>query len=108
MDIVFIYFITLNKKHIQLLFSADDCSTNIFNGCTAWTGGNDLNVEGEYVWDHSNTTMVFTNWHTNEPSLTSPSLATTRDCIDILRNGKWNDRPCLHLNSFICEKSIDF
>lgn len=107
MDDVFIYFITLNKKHI-LLFSADDCSTHIFNGCTSWTGGNDLNAEGEYVWDPSNTTMVFTNWHTNKPSLTYPSLATTRDCIDILRNGKWNDRPCLHLNSFICEKSIDF
>lgn len=87
--------------------SAENCSTNIFNEYTAWTGGNDINLEGEYVWDHPITSVIFTNWYRNEPSLADPSKALTRDCIDILRNVKWNDRPCLYFNSFICEKSLD-
>lgn len=87
--------------------SAENCSTNIFNECTAWTGGNDINLEGKYVWDHPITSMIFTNWYRNEPSLADPSKASTRDCIDILRNVKWNDIPCLYFNSFICEKSLD-
>lgn len=69
-------------------------------------GGNDLNIEGQYVWDHSNTSVDFTNWRTSEPSLHDPLEALTRDCIDILGNGKWNDRPCSHRNQFICEKII--
>lgn len=32
-------------------------------------GGNDLNVEGEYVWDYLNIIMVFINWYINELSL---------------------------------------
>lgn len=87
--------------------SAENCSTYIFNECTAWTGGDDINLEGEYVWDHPIKSMIFTNWYRNEPSLADPSKASTGDCIDILMNGKWNDRPCLYFNSFICEKYLD-
>lgn len=83
---------------------SDDCSTNMFETCTAWTGGNDRHIEGQYFWDHSNTPLVFTYWYTFDPS-----LGSRRDCIDMLRNGKWNDRPCWFLNSFICERtSINF
>lgn len=46
----------------------------------------------------------FTNWHTNEPSLYDPRDALSRDCIDMLRHGKWNDRTCSYGNQFICEK----
>uniref|UniRef100_A0A8W8P0L5 C-type lectin domain-containing protein n=1 Tax=Magallana gigas TaxID=29159 RepID=A0A8W8P0L5_MAGGI len=75
------------------------CPSNIFGGCRAWTGLNDLNIEGQYVWDHSNTPMVFFTWYIFEPS-----LGDVRDCVDILRNGQWNDRPCSVLIPFICEK----
>ncbi|XP_052695297.1 C-type lectin domain family 17, member A-like, partial [Crassostrea angulata] len=74
--------------------------------CTAWTGLNDLHIEGQYRWDHSNTFLNFSNWFPGEPSLGSPSNAFDRDCIDMLRNGLWNDRPCSYLNSVICEKSF--
>lgn len=87
-------------------FLNDDCLSNIYFYCTAWTGGNDLAIEGQYVWDASNTSMVFTNWYVSEPSIGYPSLAADRDCIDILRNGKWNDQSCLTLNEFICERTI--
>ncbi|XP_052695391.1 collectin-12-like [Crassostrea angulata] len=78
----------------------EDCGY-IFKTCTAWTGLNDRHIEGHYVWDHSNTSMVFTNWYKFVPS-----KGDARDCVDILRNGEWNDRPCSFLNAFICEKSI--
>uniref|UniRef100_K1QUK2 Aggrecan core protein n=1 Tax=Magallana gigas TaxID=29159 RepID=K1QUK2_MAGGI len=150
-------------------FLNDDCLSDIYFYCTAWTGGNDLDIEGQFVWGHSNTSMVFTNWYVTEPSINNPSLAAVRDCIDILRNancgsdlyvcsawtglndqhiegqyrwdhlntslslanwhpeepslvfpshaaerdcidmlsnGLWNDRPCSYLNSVICEKSF--
>lgn len=92
------------KTYIYIPHIADDCPTGIFKHCTAWTGGNDLGIEGHYVWDHSNTSMVFTNWYENEPSILTPSQGLTRDCIDILRNGEWNDRSCSFLSAFICEK----
>lgn len=48
----------------------------------------------------------FFYWAPGEPSIANPSQATTRDCIDIYRTGKWNDRPCDYYTSFICEKML--
>ncbi|XP_052694133.1 lectin BRA-3-like [Crassostrea angulata] len=85
---------------LALMFlDKSDCPTSLYKNCTAWTGGNDLDIEGKYVWDNSNTSFVFTNWYKFVPS-----HGDIRDCIDILKNGEWNDRPCSHLNHFICEK----
>nr|XP_022310944.1 low affinity immunoglobulin epsilon Fc receptor-like [Crassostrea virginica] len=74
--------------------------------CTAWTGLNDLDIEGTYVWEHSKAPLTFSNWHPRDPSVDNPNMALTRDCIDILREGLWNDRQCSHLNWVICEKSF--
>ena len=84
---------------------SENCGSNIFN-CTAWTGLNDLDIEGRYIWDHSNASLTLTNWHPKEPSLSKPEQALNRDCIDILRGGGLNDRPCTHLNWVICEKQF--
>ncbi|XP_078330829.1 perlucin-like protein [Crassostrea virginica] len=83
-----------------------NCNAKIRRNCTAWTGLNDLDNEGTYVWDHSNASLTFTNWFDQEPSLDDPQLAQIRDCIDILRGGSWNDRRCSFLNWVICEKSV--
>ena len=83
-----------------------NCCPDIFFDCTAWTGLYDLDIEGTYVWDHSNEPLTFSNWHYHEPSLLSKSEALTKDCIDILRGGIWNDRPCSYLNWVICEKTF--
>ncbi|XP_078330831.1 low affinity immunoglobulin epsilon Fc receptor-like [Crassostrea virginica] len=87
------------------LFNVELSSRHLFD-CTAWTALNDLDIEGTYVWDHSNAPLTFSNWHYHEPSLLSKSEALTKDCIDILRGGIWNDRPCSYLNWVICEKSF--
>ena len=83
-----------------------NCFSHTYEDCTAWTGLNDLDIEGTYVWDHSNASLTFTNWHGREPSPIGLDQAQTRDCIDILRGGGWNDRPCSYLNWFICEKTF--
>ena len=83
---------------------SENCGSYVFYDCTAWTGLNDIDIEGTYIWDHSNASLTFTNWYPKEPSLSKPELALSRDCIDILRGGGWNDRPCNHLNWVICEK----
>lgn len=87
-----------------LSFSAS-CGTNPF-ACSAWTGCNDQDKEGEYRWDHSKILLNFSNWYPGEPSLLSPSQALDRDCVDMLRYGLWNDRLCTFRNSVICEKSF--
>lgn len=92
---------------IHSVFFKANCKSDPFFDCTAWTGGNDLDVEGQYRWDHSNTLVNFTNWHYHEPSLGDPNQALSKDCIDMLRDGVWNDRPCSYLNSVICEKSFN-
>ncbi|XP_061190759.1 collectin-12-like [Saccostrea echinata] len=86
-------------------------TTNILNvvfcsspyNCATWTGGNDKATEGVYVWEHSNTTIGFTKWSKRNPD---NYLVPERevDCIDILYNGEWNDRPCSYLNGFLCER----
>nr|XP_034321033.1 collectin-12-like [Crassostrea gigas] len=81
-------------------FLLNDGCSNLYRTCTAWTGLNDRQLEGHYVWDHSNTSMAFINWYEYYPSQVDP-----RDCVDILWNGAWNDRPCSHLNPFICERN---
>ncbi|XP_065933678.1 uncharacterized protein [Magallana gigas] len=89
------------------MLKKENCGTYEYENCTSWTGGNDIQTEGSYMWDHSNTNINYTNWHPDEPSLIFPNDTLTRDCIDLLRTGLWNDRPCSYLNSFICEKFSD-
>ncbi|XP_062572854.1 collectin-12-like [Saccostrea cucullata] len=81
----------------------DTCPSNIYDICVAWTGGNDLVIEGHYQWNNAPGAMNFTNWYPDEPSIGYPGKAAARDCIDLLKNGQWNDRKCSFLNPFICE-----
>lgn len=78
-----------------------NCPSNTSNGCSAWSGLNELNIEGQYVWDHSNTPMTFSTWYSFKPE-----LGDIRDCVSIQRKGQWNDKKCTALLTFICEKEI--
>ncbi|XP_061176187.1 low affinity immunoglobulin epsilon Fc receptor-like [Saccostrea echinata] len=81
----------------------DTCPSFIFDTSVAWTGGNDLVIEGQYQWNDSPLAMNFSNWFPGEPSAGDPVKAISKDCIDLLKNGEWNDRPCSFLNPFIYE-----
>ncbi|XP_048751283.2 perlucin-like protein [Ostrea edulis] len=82
----------------------DSCASNIYEDCTAWTGGNDIFVEGDYRWHHSNSTMNFTNWYAYQPSVNF--AGRNEDCVDILRDARWNDGECHIQKSYICEKNL--
>ncbi|XP_041369854.1 macrophage mannose receptor 1-like [Gigantopelta aegis] len=65
-----------------------------------WTGLNDRQTEGTYVWDHSpGSTTQFVNW-TKEPD----NLAGMENCGVILDEGVFSDRNCRQQNGFICRK----
>lgn len=84
---------TIKRTHLSI---SDSCTSYfLYQACTAWTGGNDMHTEGQFVWDHWNTTIGFSNWSPNNPSKKFPNQAQTHDCIDLYRDGTWNDRPCL-------------
>ena len=78
----------------------DNCDSNINLSCTAWTGGNDRSTEGGYLWDHSNTLINFTNWLPEEPN-----GRDSENCIQLEKDGSWNDRTCDKPLSYICEKN---
>ncbi|XP_062593876.1 collectin-10-like, partial [Saccostrea cucullata] len=84
----------------QAFLFKDTCPSDIYLSCFAWTGGNDIIVEGRYQWSHSNTSIDFTNWFGIEPY--SPH---GEDCIQLLMNGEWNDGTCSVKTPYICEKS---
>lgn len=71
--------------------------------CTTWTGGNDIETEGVFVWGYSGTPVTFTNWDAwNPDDMHNPSEEI--DCVEMFYTGQWNDKPCDSATSFICEK----
>ncbi|XP_062598128.1 perlucin-like protein [Saccostrea cucullata] len=84
----------------QTFLFKDTCPSDIYLSCHAWTGGNDLTVEGRYQWSHSNKSINFTNWFDIEPY-----TPDKEDCIQLLMNGEWNDGTCSDKTQYICEKS---
>ncbi|XP_056015776.1 collectin-12-like isoform X2 [Ostrea edulis] len=83
------------------------CPISLFDDCTAWTGGSDVDIEGQYRWSYSNVPITFTAWNEGEPSVGLPTEAEEKDCLELFRNGKWNDRYCFYLDTFICEISLE-
>lgn len=73
--------------------------TNIF-----WAGSNDLEVEGTFKWVNGDS---YTSWHNSKQTRDNKSCdgATQADCtLFSTGGGGWNDRNCLALLPFICQK----
>ncbi|XP_055999170.1 neurocan core protein-like [Ostrea edulis] len=79
------------------------CTNYVYSDCKAWTGGNDILVDGDYKWHHSSSTMDFENWNQNQPN--GNHNGEDQDCVELLKNDEWNDENCNTRNSFICEKT---
>lgn len=61
----------INIKHFSI---SDSCYSFALRICSAWTCGNDIDTEGQFVWDHSNTTIGF---YTTGPQIIPPNYIPT-------------------------------
>jgi len=56
----------------------------------AWLGANDIQSEGNFVWESSGAPLTFFNWAINEPN----NAAGDEGCMHFYGNGLWNDYNC--------------
>ncbi|KAJ7393777.1 chromatin-modulating protein mrc1 [Desmophyllum pertusum] len=71
-------------------------------GLFVWIGLNDIEHEGTYRWEVDNSTVSFTKWGPKQPN-----NVDNQDCGGVGAKtifSLWNDRSCLDLQGYICEK----
>lgn len=71
------------------------------NGEDFWIGANDIDSEGDWVWESDKSKLVFRYWHVGEPNGEYEDCGTIRWHNSLY---KWNDVPCHILYLYICEK----
>ncbi|XP_070552385.1 low affinity immunoglobulin epsilon Fc receptor-like [Ptychodera flava] len=63
-----------------------------------WIGLNDRRCEGRFRWtDRSR--YNFSRWYCHEPN-----NYRNEDCVEMYRNGRWNDLRCRRRRRFMCQK----
>uniref|UniRef100_H3B390 C-type lectin domain-containing protein n=1 Tax=Latimeria chalumnae TaxID=7897 RepID=H3B390_LATCH len=71
----------------------------------AWIGvtrcSGELKEEGDWCYTGSRTIVAYTSWESGEPN---NYLWYTEDCVQSLRNGKWNDVSCSTKIYYVCQK----
>ncbi|CAH1247542.1 ADGRL3 [Branchiostoma lanceolatum] len=90
-----------------LLSMPKDNTTNIFihnlaGGRNPWIGLNDINNEGQWVFEDGQTleSSGYSNWNRGEPN----DLGRGEDCAVVYGSGHvWNDAPCSLTKGFICQ-----
>ncbi|XP_028410398.1 adhesion G protein-coupled receptor L3-like [Dendronephthya gigantea] len=50
----------------------------------------------------NNYTAAYSNWEEDKPN----NFGGIEDCVAMQKDGKWNDVPCYHEKSFVCEKHM--
>ena len=94
-----------------MFYFAEVEHTTLVNLKGAFIGANDIDVEGEFKWDHSGRNVsgnIYTNWVNlyNEPN----DYGGIEDCVVLSIDGafnigpaKWFDIPCEGPRKVICE-----
>ncbi|KAF4521517.1 hypothetical protein B566_EDAN012206 [Ephemera danica] len=62
-----------------------------------WTSGNDLSLEGSFIWSSTGHPIVFTDWHAGQPD------DSGRDGEDLV--GYWHSAGVLKWNDFASDTS---
>ncbi len=88
-----------------LLFHCNESTYKLFKLNTIvfiffrWLGINDINSEGNWVYDSSNQPIAFSKWNEGEPN-----SAGNEDCAEhrVVKGG-WNDNNCWSKNPVVFE-----
>ncbi|XP_059167015.1 low affinity immunoglobulin epsilon Fc receptor-like [Physella acuta] len=64
-----------------------------------WTGANDIDVEGSWVWDDNTPANLTSLWASGEPN---SFAGKNEDCVELITGGRLNDESCDFPRAFIC------
>uniref|UniRef100_T1PK09 Lectin C-type protein n=1 Tax=Musca domestica TaxID=7370 RepID=T1PK09_MUSDO len=82
----------------------DKVLRNRFEKCpNLWLGGNDLGLEGKFVWSSTGKRFEFSNWSKGQPD----NYKSNEHCVHYytITDFEWNDAPCTSKIGFICEEN---
>ena len=98
------HLLTINSSYESIW--ADAVSDSFASGGRWWFGMNDLDSEGNWVWENGDP-VTYQNWHSGEPNNVwwGYPYYQREDCAQFNRWGDltWNDEPCVLEFRFICE-----
>ena len=88
------------------------CEQNIVmelsSGAAVWTGGNDKEIEGTFVWANGNEFFkdgaVISGAFTELSTGFNNAAQTTQHCVQLTSTGEWDDVVCSKTLNYICEK----
>lgn len=72
-------------------------------GFKMWTGANDIENEGQWIWTSDNTTLQYARWNPEQPD----NFNREEHCVVIYYDGGWNDIVCSERLIFTCEKNVN-
>ena len=75
------------------------CTAKPWDWCGYWGGGNDLDVEGTFVWSSDSSTLGFVNWNIGEPN----DKDSNQNCLSLCTDKRWYDDPCDRYFPYICK-----
>ena len=79
--------------------SVDENSHTFFATEVHWIGVHDTNVEGQFVYESSGTSITYSAW-----SIGEPNNLGDEHCAMKFPSGSWNDGPCEDLHYYVCEQ----
>ena len=93
---------TVCRNHNTVIISSSVNYLTDSNGESFWIGVNDIDIEGDWVWESDKSKLLFSDWHDGEPN-----NYKNGDCCQIKWHNllyRWNDEPCHSSCLYICEK----
>ena len=84
-----------------------DLLTKISGGQSRWIGLDDIDVEGQYIWQSDGSTLTSAEKEAVFASGEPNDLNGNEDCVQIRASSQQlNDKPCYYALKFVCEMTL--